>query len=38
MQALHILGVLDVDEGTLDGKTHWGYSLSDGIDPAALRP
>jgi hypothetical protein len=38
MQALHMLGVLDVDEGEYGNKTRWWYSLADGINPAALRP
>jgi hypothetical protein len=41
LQALHMLGVLDVDEVdelTLDGKsvTRWVYRLADGMDPDAL--
>jgi hypothetical protein len=41
LQALHMLGVLDVDEvdeGTRDGKpvTRWVYRLGEDIDPAAL--
>jgi hypothetical protein len=39
MQALHMLGVLDVDEvEDTAGKTRWRYSLADGIDPKALNP
>ena len=34
-QALHILGVLRLDEDERDdGKTTWRYSLADGIDPS----
>ena len=39
LQALHILGVLRLDEDERDdGKTTWRYSLAEGIDPSALRP
>jgi hypothetical protein len=37
MQALHMLGVLEVDEAPYgDDKTRWYYSLAAGIDPKAL--
>jgi hypothetical protein len=42
MQALHMLGVLDVeeDEDVIGGKlvTRWRYSLAEGIDPRSLEP
>ena len=39
LQALHMLGVLDVDEATYGNeKTRWYYSLANGIDPKALDP
>jgi hypothetical protein len=42
MQALHMLGVLEVEElpGTFGNKevTRWLYSLADGIDPRSLDP
>jgi hypothetical protein len=44
LQALHILGVVEVDEEELsgkfsgDGRSRWFYSLADGIDPGALNP
>jgi hypothetical protein len=42
MQALHMLGVLDVeeDEDMIGGKlvTRWRYSLAEGIDPRSLEP
>jgi hypothetical protein len=39
LQALHILGVLRLDEDERDdGKTTWRYSLADGIDPSTLCP
>jgi hypothetical protein len=36
LQALHILGVLHLDEETGGERTRWRYRLADGIDPAAL--
>ena len=36
LQALHMLGVLDVAESEYGQKTRWFYSLADGIDPKAL--
>lgn len=37
LQALHMLGVCDLDEVEMDtGKTRWLYRLADGIDPACL--
>lgn len=43
LQALHILGVADLEEIEVMGpfgktQTHWHYSLADGINPAALLP
>jgi hypothetical protein len=40
LQALHILGVVTVDEDrySADGRSRWVYSLADGIDPDALDP
>jgi hypothetical protein len=38
LQALHMLGVLDVAESEYGQKTRWFYSLADGIDPKALSP
>jgi hypothetical protein len=43
LQALHILGVADLEEIEVLGsfgktQTHWHYSLADGINPAALLP
>ena len=41
LQALHMLGVLAVDEveyGSQDGRSRWFYSLAAGIDPTTLDP
>jgi hypothetical protein len=38
LQALHMLGVLDVVEDTYGEKTRWHYSLVVDIDPKALDP
>ncbi|MFL6044852.1 MAG: bifunctional DNA primase/polymerase [Propionibacteriaceae bacterium] len=39
LQALHMLGVLDVDEATYGNeKTRWYYSLGPNINPKALDP
>jgi hypothetical protein len=38
MQALHMLGVLDVAEEAYGEKTRWHYSLAANIDPKALDP
>jgi hypothetical protein len=43
LQALHMLGVLDVAESTemtRDGKqvSRWYYTIADGIDPTAIDP
>jgi hypothetical protein len=40
LQALHILGVVGVDEQEYsnDGRSRWFYSLADGIKPEALDP
>jgi hypothetical protein len=38
MQALHMLGVLDVMEEAYGEKTRWHYSLAANIDPKALDP
>jgi hypothetical protein len=43
MQALHMLGVLEVEEveeTNITGKpvTRWNYSLADGIEPTTLDP
>ena len=38
LEALHMLGVLDVLEESYGEKTRWHYSLASGIDPAALDP
>ncbi|WRO41620.1 putative toxin [Mycobacterium canetti] len=38
LQALHMLGVVTVDEGVYasDGRARWHYRLADGIDPECL--
>lgn len=36
MQALHMLGVLDLNEVSNEMRTSWYYTLSEGIDPVAL--
>jgi hypothetical protein len=38
LQALHMLGVLDVLEEAYGEKTRWHYSLAANIDPKALDP
>jgi hypothetical protein len=38
MQALHMLGVLHMDEVEIGSGTRWLYSLADGITPGTLRP
>jgi hypothetical protein len=37
-QALHMLGVLNMEEVSYAGQDHYHYSLAEGIDPGALRP
>ena len=40
LQALHMLGVLTVDEVEYgsEGRVRWFYTLSEGIDPDSLKP
>ena len=40
LQALHILGVVTVDEEeySADGRSRWFYTLADGVDPSVLDP
>lgn len=40
LQALHILGVVEVDEQeySADGRSKWFYSLADGAEPDVLKP
>ena len=38
MQALHMLGVVDVEEVEQEQRSRWHYSLADGINPDCLVP
>jgi DNA-binding transcriptional ArsR family regulator len=40
LQALHILGIVDVEEceDSVSRKSRWYYSLADDVDPDALKP
>jgi predicted transcriptional regulator len=38
LQALHMLGVAEVDEYEYGGKTRWLYSLSKDISPQVIDP
>ena len=38
LQALHMLGVLTVDEVEYGDKNRWFYTLAEGIDPDSIKP